>query len=85
MLTTLEVRAIMKSHISASYWNPIYTNKLAKPGQRSVKCYMPEDTVAESLLTELRQKAGAENVKVTEGAPYFGGIGPAIIVRCLMA
>jgi hypothetical protein len=85
MLTTLEVRAIMKSHISTSYYNPIYTNKRAELFERSVKCYMPKPDVAERLIDELREKAGAENVKVTEGSNYAYSPGPGIIVRCLLA
>jgi hypothetical protein len=85
MLTTLEVRAIMKRYIAQSYMNPIYTNKLSEPGHRSVKCYMPNPDVAECLIEELRKEAGAENVKVTAGADYMYSPGPGIIVRCILA
>ena len=86
MLSTIQVREIINRYIVQSYFNPVYTNKLAEPLERSVKCYIPSDgAVAAKLLTELQQKAGFENVKITKGATHAYAAGPGITVRCIIA
>ena len=81
MITTKQVRAIMRQHTTNTYG--IYTNKTrAHTGtERRVKCYFRNNT---NLLIALQKAAGAENVKVTDGGngPWAGG--PAIVVKCLL-
>ena len=81
MLTTTQVRAIIRKHKTVSIWDPIWTNKTRKnPGnQRSVKCYFLDNY---DLLDALIVAAGKENVKVTPGAQYSSALGPAITVKC---
>lgn len=66
MLTTKQVRSIMVKHGMPTHG--VYTNKT--PGdsskRRRVKCYMPQNkALANKLLVDLREQAGAENVRVT--------------------
>lgn len=65
MLTTKQVRSIMVKHGMPTHG--VYTNKT--PGdsskRRRVKCYMPQNkALANKLLVDLREQAGAENVDV---------------------
>ena len=61
MLTTLQVRAIMRKHKNRE-WDNIYTNKVKNPEHRSVKCYFSFEA-----YEELVAACGAENVRVTPG------------------
>ena len=85
MLTTLEVRAIIRKHNPSIHpvWDPIYTNKTRKnPGNlRSVKCYYLNN---KKLLNALRRAAGKQNVTLTPGADWYGALGPAITVKCML-
>jgi hypothetical protein len=84
MLTTKQVRAIIRKHIpnAGSWYDPIWTNKLKNPALRTVKCY---NTAANStaLIAELHQLAGEENVRLTPNAPWARAGG--IIVTCRLA
>ena len=85
MLTTTQVRAIIRKHKTVhAVWDPIYTNKTNKnPGNvRSVKCYFLNNT---ALLKALQKAAGAENVKLTDGATHYAALGPGITVKCVLA
>lgn len=82
MLTTTEVRAIMRKHGRESIW----TNKA--PGHagnvRTVKCYEPWDfDVYTRLSRELCKKAGRDNVSFTSGGGEVGM--PGIVVKCVIA
>ena len=80
MLTTTQVRAIIRQYRANDY--EVYTNKTAghKGPERRVKCYY-RDNVA--LLAALEKAAGKENVTLTAGASYYGG-GPGITVKCII-
>lgn len=85
MLTTIQVRAIMRRHIKTNAWDRIWTNRWKNSGDvRSVKCYEPSDfKQSMTLLRELQRLAGANNVNITAGSEYLSHSG--ITVRCLIA
>ena len=84
MLTTKQVRAIIRKHIptAGGWFNPIWTNKLKDPALRTVKCYDAGNTAA--LVRELKRKGGAKSVRITApsanhcGQMHTGGI----VVTC---
>jgi len=80
MLTTTQVRAIIRKHKTVTIWDPIWTNKTSKnPGNvRSVKCYFLDDM---ALVSALRNAAGAENVRITDSEHSMG---PGITVKCIL-
>jgi hypothetical protein len=80
MLTTKQVRAIIRKHVPnlGTWYNPVWTNKWNDTNQRSVKVYNSGDTAA--LLQELRDLAGAENVRIVPNDNYCD----AITVRCVI-
>lgn len=80
MLTTKQVRAIMRKHIPGlgSWNNPIWTNKWDETDKRSIKIYDVNNNKA--LLAELKAKAGAKNVRQVPGSGYCEGI----TVRCVL-
>ena len=80
MLTTTQVRAIINKHSKSNYG--LYTNKTAKyTGPiRRVKCYFRNNY---TLLRALEKAAGAENVTLTAGGNYAGGM-PGITVKCVI-
>jgi hypothetical protein len=82
MLNTRQVRAIIAQHSTSSYG--VYTNKTRgdKSDNRRVKCYFQGNT---KLLVALQKAAGAENVKVTEGAQHYYANGAGIVVKCVLA
>lgn len=85
MLTTKQVRNIMRKHLTSTYG--LYTNKTAGDTTdiRRVKCYMPRNTKeGMSLLSELRASAGVSNVNVTKGEHSWGYGRPGITVRCII-
>ena len=85
MLTTKQVRNIMRKHLTSTYG--LYTNKTAgdTTNIRRVKCYMPHKTKeGMSLLAELRASAGVGNVNVTKGDQSYGCGRPGITVRCIV-
>lgn len=78
MITTVQVRAIMRKHNAHHIW----TNKTKghKGLARRVKCWATGDKVA--MMSELRSVAGASNVyEGTDPAAYYG----SIIVKCELA
>jgi hypothetical protein len=80
MLTTIEVRSIMRKAGRDSWC--IYTNKTRghAGNERRVKCYFPD----EKLVAWLNQAAGAENVKVMlHGGGH--GMHDGIVVKCVLA
>lgn len=80
MLTTKQVRNVMRNHLFDS--RDIWTNKTTgdKTNIRRVKCYMPQDNrKANKLLADLKKAAGAENVRITNGDWRMG-----ITVRCFV-
>lgn len=81
MLTTKQVRAIIRKHIpnAGSWYNPIWTNKVKDLTVRNVKCYDAGDNTA--LIAELQQLAGTENVRTTPPAGNWSHAG-GIIVTC---
>ena len=85
MLTTKQVRNVMRKHLTSTYG--LYTNKTKDDTTniRRVKCYMPRNTKeAMALLTELRNLAGPSNVNVTSGDHPYGACRPGITVRCVV-
>ena len=85
MLTTKQVRNVMRKHLTSTYG--LYTNKTKDDTTniRRVKCYMPRTTKESmALLTELRALAGASNVNVTKGDQSYGYGRPGITVRCVV-
>lgn len=81
MVTTKQVRAVIFKH---RFFASVWTNKLKDPNLRSVKCYVPSNAAErDALLAELRELAGAENVRVTSGSAWLNE--PGITVRCLRA
>ena len=84
MLTTLQVRAIIRKHTDSQFVDPIYTNKTRKnPGnQRTVKCYYYRNA---KLLKALQKAAGKQNVNLTVGGKWYGAQGPGITVKCVLA
>jgi hypothetical protein len=80
MITTKQVRAIIRKHVpnSGTWYNPVWTNKWNDTNQRSVKVYNSGDTAA--LLQELRDLAGPENVRIVPNDNYCD----AITVRCVI-
>lgn len=81
MLTTIEVRDIMrKAGRDAEY---IYTNKTKghTGNERRVKCYFPD----EKLVAQLKQAAGADNVKIMLHGGYNSGMHDGIVVKCVLA
>lgn len=85
LATTLQVREIMRRHIPASWgcWtNRTSSNKESRI--RTVKCYRPSDAAKDAaLIQELRQVAGAENVRVDNS--YETIYSDSIRVRCTLA
>lgn len=83
MLTTKEVRKIMRKH--GAWFGVIYTNKVKDPNVRHVKCYYNANNRDDTeMFKQLQELAGAENVKVTKGAGY--GYAPkGIVVKCKMS
>lgn len=85
MLTTKQVRNVMRKHLTSTYG--LYTNKTKDDTTniRRVKCYMPRNTKeAMALLSELRNLAGPSNVNVTSGDHSYGYGRPGITVRCVV-
>ena len=83
MLTTKQVRHIMRNHLFNS--SDIWTNKTTgdMSNIRRVKCYMPgENKKANALLADLNKAAGRANVSITNGSDYYGR--PGITVRCIV-
>ena len=80
MLTTKQVRAIIRKHVPnmGTWYNPVWTNKWDDTNKRSIKVYNSGDTAA--LLQELRDLAGAENVRIVPNDNYCD----AITVRCVI-
>jgi hypothetical protein len=85
MLTTKQVRNIMRNHLTSTYG--LYTNKTTgdTTNIRRVKCYMPRDNrEATKLINALKKAAGADNVNLTSGEATYGYGRPGITVRCLV-
>jgi hypothetical protein len=82
MLTTKQVRAIIKQHRPDGMWG-VYTNKTAgdTTNRRKVKCYFRNDV---DLFRALQKAAGRANVYLTPGSDYCHSIGPGIIVNCVL-
>jgi hypothetical protein len=81
MLTTKQVRAIIRKHTTNTYG--LYTNKTTGyvgPNRR-VKCYFHGNV---ELYTALQKAAGRANVYLTPGSDYCHSPGPAIIVKCVI-
>jgi hypothetical protein len=81
MLTTTQVRAIIRKHSTNTYG--IYTNKTKDHTgpERRVKTYFRNDV---DLFRALQKAAGRANVYLTPGSDYCHSIGPAIIVKCVL-
>lgn len=85
MLTTKEVRAIMRKHGKGRGFELIYTNKVKDPNVRHVKCYYSEHR-DHALMDALCIEAGYENVKLTmDGHLKCYSQVPGLIVKCKMA
>ena len=85
MLTTKQVRNIMRNHLFDS--RDIWTNKTTgdTTNIRRVKCYMPNDTrKATRLINDLKKAAGADNVNLTTNNHAYGYGRPGITVRCIV-
>jgi hypothetical protein len=84
MLTTRQVRDILKQHVQQNVFNPFWTNKTRKnPGDvRSVKVYLEGNT---SRVIHALVKAGVDlnDINVTPGSEYRGVGG--LTVRCILA
>lgn len=82
MLNTKQVRAIIAQHSTSSYG--VYTNKTKDDtsDRRRVKCYFRNNV---KLLIALQKAAGAENVRITEGAQHYYAHGAGIVVKCILA
>jgi hypothetical protein len=82
MLTTTQVRAIIRKFPSNA--REIYTNKTTKgtTNLRSVKCYFLDNY---ALLKELQTAAGHNNVSVTIGSDGYRSGGEGIVVKCILA
>jgi hypothetical protein len=84
MLTTRQVRDILKQHVNQNVFNPFWTNKTRKdPGNlRTVKVYLEGNT---SRVIHALIKAGVniDDINVTDGSEYRG-IG-GLTVRCILA
>jgi len=77
MLTTTQVRAIIRKHTVNTQWG-VWTNKTTgyTGPERRVKCYFRDNI---ELLTALRKAAGENNVYLTDN-----GMGSGIIVKCVL-
>ena len=84
MLTTKQVREIMREHGKGSY--EMYTNKTRgdTSNRRRVKCYYRSGKDY-PLLEELIKAAGADNVMVTKGSDGFYTSGMGLVVKCVLA
>jgi hypothetical protein len=84
MLTTRQVRDILKQHVQQNVFNPFWTNKTRKnPGNlRAVKVYLEGNT---SRVIHALVRAGVDlnDINVTAGSEYRG-IG-GLTVRCILA
>jgi len=82
MLTTKQVRAIIRKHTTAA---EIWTDKPRHDyigSLRRVKCYFDNNGV---LLRALQKAAGSQNVTVTTGNHHsMYDRGPGIVVKCLL-
>ena len=84
LLTTLQVRKIMRKHGG----EPVYTNKTTgdTSNNRRVKAYYFDN---KAMVKALQKKCGKKNVKVTEGTEYpysYDCYGlRSVIVRCVLA
>ena len=77
MITTIQVRSIMRNHSITT----IYTNK--NKNSHTVKCYMPRDSViAQALLKDIEQHVSADNIKISDISYHQI---PSIIVTCIKA
>ena len=85
LATTRQVRNIMRRH-GATRWG-CWTNRTSSNKEtpiRQVKCYQLSDPVKHAeLLKELREVAGAENVRVDDA--YETIYAESIRVRCTLA
>jgi hypothetical protein len=86
MLTTKQVRNIIKKYTSRN--NFMYTNKTKgdTSSNRRVKTYIWHISNLDALVAELQAKAGKENVKVTSYFPTQypnGPYGPGLVVKCV--
>jgi hypothetical protein len=84
MLTTLQVRAIIRKHIQTNIWNTIWTNKPSKNcgDRRTVKVYF-NGAATHPMIRELR-RAGVDldDMNFTAGSQYLGAAG--LTVRCVL-
>ena len=77
MITTIQVRSIMRNHSIKT----IYTNK--NKNNHTVKCYMPRDSViAQALLKDIEQHVSADDIKISDISYHQI---PSIIVTCIKA
>jgi hypothetical protein len=83
MITTKQVRDIMRKYTDSI----IYTNKVKAKNERSVKCYLPSDSVvAKKLLSELdAAAAGANYVNTYKYSSYYYAPLDSVTVRCVIA
>jgi hypothetical protein len=82
MITTKQVRDIMRKYTKST----IYTNKVKAKNERSVKCYLPSDSVvAKKLLSELDAAAGANYVNTYKYSSYYYAPLDSVTVRCVIA
>ena len=83
MLTTKQVRNIMRKHGH----NELWTNKTTgdTTNIRRVKCYAPYNNAKlNALLAELNKLAGKANVRMTSGEQTYGYGRPGIVVKCVL-
>lgn len=84
MLTTRQVRDILKQHVQQNVFNPFWTNKTRKnPGNlRAVKVYLDGDT-SRVIQALVRAGVALDDINVTAGSEYRGTGG--LTVRCILA
>ena len=85
MLTTKQVRDIMRRHINTNIWNPMWTNKTGKNcgDVRSVKAYFNGDVTHPMIKELLQAGADLDDLNFTAGSEYNGIEG--LTVRCRLA
>lgn len=81
MLTTKQVRAIIKQHSISS--RHIFTNKTTghTGSDRRVKIYFNNDI---ALLKVLQKAAGKDNITLTKGGDSIYSRGPGLTVKCII-
>jgi hypothetical protein len=85
MLTTKQVRDIMRRHINPNIWNPMWTNKTSKNcgNVRAVKAYFNGDVTHPMIKELLQAGVDLDDLNFTAGSEHNGLEG--LTVRCRLA